>query len=96
MESLQKVNEVKKKATEILTRDSILDSYLKVPWNNEPGFKGFFVLLIFLITIGNGLEAFMDYCSKGSFFDPTLMHYIVKDLPCMATCCVYLVLYSFT
>lgn len=91
------MQDLKRKSFEIIERPSLMDSLITAPWtSNEATFKGFYMLLIYLIIIGIGLEAACDQYFKGAPFDLILLYRLVNRLQEVFALWLRLCIYSLT
>ncbi len=97
MTDLEKANGVRKKALEVRDRPSLFDMFFNVPWSTTNAeFKGFFMLMIYLITVGIGIEALIDLSLKGYMFEPGLLRGFIHQLEYAFSYWLALLLYSLT
>jgi len=95
MSDLEEAKKIRRKALEIQEQPSLFDKYFSAPWT-DPGFKGIYLLLIYLITVGIGLEALADLVTKGALFEAGLLKNILSELEYVFTVWLCLALYSAT
>jgi len=89
------MKEIKRKSLEIVQRPSLMDSFITAPWtSNEATFKGFYMLILYLVIIGIALEALCDLYFKGSPFDPRLLNGLISRLQDVSVLWLRLCLYS--
>ena len=97
MNDLEKAKELRSKVLELPERKSLFDTFLDAPWTTaDAGFKGLYMLLIYLITVGIGIEALVDLALKGNLFEPGLLHKFLHELQYVLTCWLLLSLHSLT
>ena len=96
MNDLEKSKELKAKASKIQERSSLFDSLFDTPWTGpDAGFKGLYMLLIYLVTVGIVIEALVDFSLKGSLFGADLLYKFLNEWQYILCIWLCLCLYSF-
>ena len=92
-----KARELRIQALEVKTRSSLFDTLFAAPWNSaDTGFKGIYMLLLYLITVGIGIEALGDLSTKGQLFEPRLLMKVLFEWQYVLAYWSGLVIYSYS
>ena len=97
LSDLERAKELKTKVLEVHDRPSLFDSFFSVPWTTaDAGFKGLYMLLVYLITVGIGIEALVDLALKGALFESNLLGRFLHEWDNLLFYWCFLCLYSST
>ncbi len=79
-EDKTRARELRTRVLEVKSRSSLFDTLFAAPWNSfDTGFKGLYMLLLYLITVGIGIEALGDLARSGNLFEPRLLMRLVFE-----------------
>ena len=88
---------LKEKAFEIIKRSSVMDLFVDTPWSgNNADFKGFYMLLIYLLVTGFGIEALCDLLTEGTPLRFELLYKLSDQFKYVSILWICLCLYSIT